>query len=125
MHEPPKMNGHAHLQPPSVYDILYRIEGRLGGVESGLTMSHRTTLQAIETAFNRIATLSDRVSRLEAIGREPEEPQVSRLKYLSEVIPPIREILIAILVLAAGFGLAGAPPLAEVTQVIQAVKSSD
>ncbi len=124
MHDP-RMNGHPSLQPPSVYDILYRIEGRLGGVETGLKMSHRTTLRAVEKCFDGLADLQDRVSRLEAFGREPTEPPASRLKYLAEVLPPIREIILAILLLAAGFGLAGAPPLTEVTSALNAVSSSD
>lgn len=122
---PTDLNGHPSLRPPSVYDILYRIEGRLGGVETGLKMSHRTTMQALEKAFDRIADLQDRVSRLEVSGQEPTERPASRLKYLAEVLPPIREIILAILLLAAGFGLAGAPPLTEVTSALNAVSSSD
>lgn len=121
MHEPPGINGHHSLRPPSVYDILYEIKGQIGGVQYG----QRVTLQAVEKAFDRIADLQDRVSRLEAFGREPTEPPASRLKYLAEVLPPIREIILAILLLAAGFGLAGAPPLTEVTSALNAVRSSD
>lgn len=121
MHEPPRMNGHHSLQPPSVYDILYEIKGQIGGVQYG----QRVTLQAVEKAFDRIWDLQDRVSRLEASGQEPAEPRDSRLRYLSEVLPPIREIILAILLLAAGLGLSWAPPLGEVTQAIQAVRPSD
>lgn len=125
MHDPHRMNGHPSLQPPSVYDILYRIEGRLGGVETGLRMSHRTTLQAIEKAFDRISDLQDRVSRLEASGQEPKEQPDSRLKCIREALPDIREIIIMILLIAAGLGLPWAPPLTEMTTVLKTGSSSD
>lgn len=122
MPEPYNPNGHPSLHPPAPYDILLRIDNRLSETTSrlgGLETGQRITLQAVEKAFDRIGIIQDRVSRLEASGHGPTEPPVSRLKYLAEVLPPIREILIAILLLAAGFGLTWAPTLTEVTQFVR------
>jgi hypothetical protein len=116
-----EFNGHPSLQPPSVYDILYEIKGQIGGIQNG----QRMTLHAVEKAFDRIADLQDRVSRLEASGPGPTEERVTLLKWVSEVLPATREIIIVILLLAAGLGLSWAPPLGEVTQAMQAVRSSD
>lgn len=95
-------NGHPSWPRPSPLDIMLRIEGRLGGLETG----QRLTLDAVKEGFRkadhahaRITTLAGRVEQLE-MARPPSGPPptdtegllpalTDLLRALGEVLPPL------------------------------------
>lgn len=124
----PSRNGHQSWGMPSPGEILLRIESRLGGLETGQDM----TLDEMRSGFDRIERKADhaharttelkgRMDSLERFvsttkqagtGATPTQGRPGWLQAatelcqaLGETLPRIRDMLAALLLLAAGLGL--------------------
>ena len=128
-------NGHSSWAPPSPWDMLLgrldRLDrhmmeqsSRLGGLEQGQEIS----LDNDREIFGAMRTLSDRVMTLEVARTQPPPPPSAHpipppsaavgllssitdlVRALTEVLPRAREMLLALLLLAAALGIAETKP---------------
>ena len=128
-------NGHPSWAPPSPWDMLLgrldRIDQHMMGVSSrlgGLEQGQEISLDNDREIFGAMRTLSDRVMTLEVARTQPPPPPSAHpipppsaavgllssitdlVRALTEVLPRAREMLLALLLLAAALGIAETKP---------------